>query len=416
MLLRAWSVSKAFGPKEVLKEVTLQINERDRIALVGPNGVGKTTLIKLLLGEIHPDIGEITRRTQRICYLSQFPLYEPDETVTQSVSKCGQAVTKITKRMRELEGIMLDPPADIDINDAANEYATLQEEFNNADAFEDVTKVKDVLAKVGFSDDKLEKKVAELSGGEKTKVMIARVLLQAEDAELLVLDEPTSHLDMATIEWLENYLLQFQGAVVVVSHDRYFLDRTVTMVLELEDGRVKQFSGNYTDYIQKKKLEIERQRIAAEKYAHEKERLEAIAEEQHQREWFKSTHKTRMKMVDRLEEAEPPKDRPELKFSMEAKERSGKNVIVATGISVDRGGRNILSDIDLELEVGDKMGIFGPNGSGKSTLIKTLIRELKFQGELWVAPGAVIGYFGQGHDLLDPEMTPEEQMMEMLGR
>jgi len=302
------------------------------------------------------------------------------------------------------------------VNDVANEYANLQEEFMNADAFEDDTKVKDVLAKVGFSDANMQRKVADLSGGEKTKVMIARVLMQAEDADLLVLDEPTSHLDMDTIEWLENYLLKFPGAIVLVSHDRYFLDRTVTQVLEVEDGRVKQFSGNYTEYAKKKTMEVERQKIAAEKYQNEKARLENIAEEQHAREWYKSTHKTRMKMVERLEEVESPEERPELKFNVEVKERSGKNVIVAKDMSVMRGGKQILKDLDLELEVGDKLGVFGPNGSGKTTFIKMLLNEVPWKGDMWVAPGAVVGYFGQGHDLLDPELTPEEMMLETLGK
>ncbi|OPY31864.1 MAG: putative branched-chain amino acid transport ATP-binding protein LivG [Methanomassiliicoccales archaeon PtaU1.Bin124] len=415
MILRAWAVSKAFGPKEVLKEVSLQINERDRIAIVGPNGVGKSTLIRLLLGELKPDIGEVTRRTERVCYLSQFPLYEPEETVAQAVSRCGQAANRISRRMRELEQLMVEP-GDADVNEVANEYATLQEEFLNADAFDDENKVKDVLAKVGFSDAGMQRKVAELSGGEKTKVMIARVLMQAEDADLLVLDEPTSHLDMDTIEWLENYLLKFPGAIVLVSHDRYFLDRTVTQVMEIEDGRVRQFSGNYTDYAKKKVLEVERQKIAAEKYQIEKARLETIAEEQHQKEWFKSTHKTRMKMVERLEEVEEPDERPELKFNVEVKERSGKNVIVASDMAVSRGGKQILKGLDLELEVGDKLGVFGPNGSGKTTFIKMLLNEVQWSGDLWIAPGAVIGYFGQGHDLLDPELTPEEMMLETLGR
>ena len=246
--------------------------------------------------------------------------------------------------------------------------------------------------------------------------MIARVLMQAENADLLVLDEPTSHLDMDTIEWLENYLLKFPGAIVLVSHDRYFLDRTITQVLEIEDGKVRQFSGNYTEYAKKKVLEVERQKIAAEKFQNEKNRLETIAEEQHQKEWYKSTHKTRMKMIDRLEEVEEPDERPELKFNVEVKERSGKNVIVAKDMSVVRGGKQILKDLDLELEVGDKLGVFGPNGSGKTTFMKMLLSEVPWKGDMWIAPGAVIGYFGQGHDLLDPELTPEEMMLKTLGK
>ncbi|QLH74086.1 MAG: ABC-F family ATP-binding cassette domain-containing protein [Methanomassiliicoccales archaeon] len=416
MLLRVWSVSKSFGNKEVLKDVSLQINERDRVAIIGPNGAGKSTLIKLLLGEISPDTGEVTRRTNRICYLSQFPDHGPDETIGECVSRCSQTSSSILKRLRELEAIMVTHSKEVDINDVVNEYAQLQEEYQNANAYDDETKVKDLLAKVGIGNLSMSKKILDLSGGEKTKVMLAKVLMQAEDADMLILDEPTSHLDMATTEWLENYLLKFQGAIVLVSHDRYFLDRTITQVLEIEDGRVRHFSGNYSDYVVKKKLEIERQRIAAEKYQAEKERLERIAEEQHAREWFKSTHKTRLKMVERLEEVEAPEERPELKIKVESSERSGKNVITTKGLNVYRGERQVLFDIDLELEVKDKLGIFGPNGSGKTTFLKALLGEVRWDGELWMAPGASIGYFGQGHDLLDPEKTPEEQMIEVLGR
>jgi ATP-binding cassette subfamily F protein 3 len=415
MLIRAWAVSKSFGPKEVLKEITFQIDERDRVAIVGPNGVGKSTLLRVLLGEIAPDIGEIVRRTERICYLSQFPQYDPEENVVDSVSSCVQTSSAIGKRMRELEGMMLQPGPDVDMDQVAMEYAGLQEEFNNSDAFDDETLVKEALARVGLPEDKLEKRVSELSGGERTKVMLARVLMTADEADLLVLDEPTSHLDMAAIEWLEDFLLQFPGAVVVVSHDRYFLDRTITHVLELEDGVARQFKGNYTDYVAKKRLEIERRRIAAEKYETEKERLEESAVEMHQKEWYKSKHKTRMKMVERLEEVEPPKKRPELNFKVETKERSGKNVITAKALSVRRGDRTVLQHLDLEIEVGDKLGIFGANGSGKTTLMKTIMGELPFHGELWLAPGAAIGYFGQGHDQLDPLLTAEDHLLETLG-
>jgi ATP-binding cassette, subfamily F, member 3 len=415
MLIRAWAVSKSFGPKEVLKEVTFNIDEKARVAIVGPNGVGKSTLLRVLMGELAPDVGEVVRRTNHVCYMSQFPQYDPEQSVVDSVSGCVQSSGAIGKRMRELEQMMLQPGPEVDMDQVAMEYGQLQEEFNNADSFDDMAQVKETLAKVGLPDDRLEKKVSELSGGERTKVMLAKVLMQADESDLLVLDEPTSHLDMAATEWLEDYLLQYPGAVVVVSHDRYFLDRTVTNVIDLEDGVVRQFSGNYTDYVAKKRLDIERRRIAAEKYETEKQRLEDSAVEMHQKEWYKSKHKTRMKMVDRLEEAEPPKKRPEFNFKVETKERSGKNVITAKGLHVKRGDKMVLDGLDLEIEVGDKLGIFGANGSGKTTLMKTILGELPFHGEMWLAPGAVIGYFGQGHDQLNPELTPEDHLLESLG-
>ncbi len=209
MLIRAWAVSKSFGPKEVLKEVTFNIDEKARVAIVGPNGVGKSTLLRVLMGELAPDVGEVVRRTNHVCYMSQFPQYDPEQSVVDSVSGCVQSSGAIGKRMRELEQMMLQPGPEVDMDQVAMEYGQLQEEFNNADSFDDMAQVKETLAKVGLPDDRLEKKVSELSAGERTKVMLAKVLMQADESDLLVLDEPTSHLDMAATEWLEDYLLQY---------------------------------------------------------------------------------------------------------------------------------------------------------------------------------------------------------------
>ena len=419
MLLRAEGVSKSFGPKDALTSVSLKMDRGDRIGLIGRNGVGKTTLLKILMGQLKPDTGDISLKTDKIGYLSQSPEIEPDMKVGAVVGRPYGRLAAVAKRITELEELISANPSlsDNQNNDKQEEvlleYVNLQEEYGGAGGFGIWSKARSALVRVGLDKSIIDRPVAKLSGGEITKVFLARVLVQAEDADLIFLDEPTSHLDMETVEWLENYLSKINAGIVVVSHDRYFLDKIITKVVELENGVANHYSGNYSAFVEKKATELERKQRAFKKYRTEAERQEKIAELQQQRWTYFSIHKTRKKMVDRLEKVEDIKEEKELKIKIEAADKSGKNVLIASGLSVDRGEQNIFQDINLDIEVGDKLGIFGPNGSGKTTLIKTLISEISHDGSgnLWLAPGASIGYFAQGHDTLDNSLSPEKQLM-----
>jgi ATP-binding cassette subfamily F protein 3 len=213
------------------------------------------------------------------------------------------------------------------------------------------------------------------------------VIVQAEEADIIFLDEPTSHLDMETVEWLENYLKRLNAGIVVVSHDRYFLDNIITQVIELDAGSAKYYTGNYSAFIDKKAMELERKEREYKKYRNEALRQAKIAELQHQRWTYFSLHKTRKKMLDKKEKVEAIKEERDVKIKIEAATKSGKNVLIANELTVNRGGQNILDNIDLDIEVGNKLGIFGPNGSGKTTLLKALLSEITHDGDLWVAPG-----------------------------
>ncbi len=412
MLVRLEGVSKAFGPKDLLKNISMQVNDNDRVALVGPNGAGKTTLLKMINGEARPDSGELSVRTNKIVYLSQFPTFDSETTVHETLSS-GQK-TLAQKRMDELEAIMTsgDLPRGMDWNELSLEYARLQE-GDVSQSKSDAERALEHLKTFGI-DDKVAGKVAELSGGERTKVMLAKVLSQADKADLLILDEPTNHLDIDAVEWLEDYLLNFKGAVLIVSHDRYFLDRTVTQVYELENAKVRHYPGNYSQFVDKKALELERQQKEYEKNLKERERQAKIADEQHRALWFSSTHKTRLKMLERMEVKEAPDKKRDLTIDINAAQKSGKNMVIARRLKVTRGPKTIFSDLDLDIDTGDKIGLFGPNGAGKTTLIKAILGELPAKGELWVAPGARIGYFAQGHDLMDPKLTSLEQINKSL--
>lgn len=409
MLVRLEGVSKAFGPKDLFKNISMQINDNDRVALVGPNGTGKTTLLKMITGEIRPDSGEVSVKTNKIVYLSQFPTFDAETTVNETLN--ASVKTEGQKRMEELEAIMAsgELPKGMDWNELSLEYARLQEAEDHLSK-SDAERALEHLKTFGI-EDKVLGKVAELSGGERTKVMLAKVLAQAEKADLLILDEPTNHLDIDAVEWLEDYLLNFKGAVLIVSHDRYFLDRTVTQVYELENAKLRHYPGNYSQFVDKKALELERQQKEYEKNIKERERQARIADEQHRMLWFSSTHKTRLKMLERMEIKEAPDKKKDLSIDIAAAQKSGKNMVIARRLKVSRGGRTIFDDLDLDIDTGDKIGLFGPNGAGKTTLIKAILGELPHRGDLWVAPGARIGYFAQGHDLMDPKLTSLEQKL-----
>ncbi len=413
MLIRAESVTKAFGPLKVLKKADLQINRGDCIGLIGVNGAGKSTFVKILMGEMFPDTGEIQRHTHRIGYLSQFP-EGGEASVRMVLGRPYGALESARQRMQELEAVMASGE-DIDWNEVTAEYAALEGEVSRSGA-DDRRKQAAALDEVGLSEAFLERPMGELSGGERTKVALARVLVQAEECDILFLDEPTSHLDVDTVEWLEDYLLRIACAVVLISHDRYFLDKVVTRVVEIEEGMTREYRGNYSSFIKKKMNDLERMEKERQRLQGEKRRQEQIAEEQHRANPYLSLHKTRRRMAERIDVPDAPSKTQDIKVRIQAAKKSGKNVIIADGLSVSLGGMTILNDVDLDIHKGDKIGIFGANGEGKSTLVKALVGEIPCEGELWRAPGARIVYFSQTHDSLDLKLSAEEQLLMALGQ
>ena len=413
MLLKAQSVAKAFGPVKVLKDVSLQINEGDSIGLIGVNGAGKSTFLSILLGEQKCDTGELIRRTDRIGYLEQFA-ESGEVTVREVLGRPYGHIESIRRRLQEIEDEMV-AGGDIDWNALALENAALEAKLAKADEEVEAEKIA-ALKKVGLSPDVMERFMSSLSGGERTKVMLSRIVIQADDCDLLVMDEPTSHLDITTVEWLEDYLIKSHCAVLVVSHDRYFLDKIATRMLEIDRGKSREYKGNYSDFITKKMLELDRMEKEYRKYASQKRRQEEIAAQLHQDQWYMTTHKTREKMIEKMEAKEKPEKSQEITVRIQSAPKSGKNVLIAKNLCIDIGGRRILSDVELDIQKGEKVGIFGANGEGKSTLVKALLGEIPSQGDLWVAPGAKIGYYSQHHEALDPKLTAEEQLLLVVGK
>lgn len=414
MLFRAASVTKSFGPIHVLTDASLQINEHDAIGLIGINGAGKSTFIKILLGIEPADTGEITRNTNRVGYLEQFAESSHEFTVRDVLGRPYGHIENIKKRMAAIDEEMAKG-GDLDWNALAVEYADLEQKLASCD-MADEGKLAESLETVGLSKDLMDRPMDTLSGGERTKVMLSRVVVQAEECDLLVMDEPTSHLDIDTIEWLENYLLESHCAFLVVSHDRYFLDKMATRMVEIENGKTREYKGNYSAFVMKKMMDLDRMEKEYLKYSQNKRAQEAIADQMHHDQWYMSTYKTREKMIARMEVKEKPVESKEITVRIQAAPKSGKNVFTLKDVGISYGDRPILQHVNLEVHKGDKIGIFGANGEGKSTLIKVLVGELPCTGDLWIAPGAKIGYYSQHHENLDLRLTAEEQVLQIIGK
>ncbi|MDD7424167.1 MAG: ABC-F family ATP-binding cassette domain-containing protein [Candidatus Methanomethylophilaceae archaeon] len=415
MLLRAESITKSFGPVKVLTKADIQINEGDSIGLIGVNGAGKSTFLKILLGEDRCDTGELIVSTERIGYLPQFAEASEGLTVRQVLGRPYGHIENIRRRMRELDEEMASGRDDVDWNAVTSEYARLESQLSK-NASDDERMQISALETVGLSADIMDREMDTLSGGERTKVMLSRIVVQAEDCDLLFLDEPTSHLDIDTVEWLEDFLLDSHTACVVISHDRYFLDKMATRTVEISNGKTREYKGNYSAFIMKKMLDLDRMQKEYDKYVTQKRKQEEIAEKLHHDQWFLTTHKTRQKLIEKMEEKEAPEKNKEITVRIQSAPKSGKNVITAKNLTIRQGGRVILSNVDMDIHKGEKIGIFGANGEGKSTLIKALIGEIPSEGDLWIAPGAKIGYFCQNHENLDLELTAEEQILQVIGK
>lgn len=413
MLLRAQAITKSFGPVRVLNGADLQVNEGDRIGLIGLNGAGKSTFLKILLGEIKPDTGELTRSTDRIGYLEQFAESSSTVTVRDVLNRPYGHVESIEARMRELDDLMASGQ-DIDWNATAGEYSELEAQISKFNVQSEDKLIRS-LGKVGLSKEFMDRTMDSLSGGERTKIMISRILVQADECDMLIMDEPTSHLDITTVEWLEDYLIKTRCAVLVISHDRYFLDRVALRTVEISGMKTREYKGNYTTFVEKKTLDLERMEKEYNKYSSKKKHQEEIVEQMIRDCKYIATHKTREKMIAKMEEKEKPDDVKAIAVKMQSVQKSGKNVFLAHNLSVGYGDEMVLENVEIDIQKGDKVGVFGGNGEGKSTLIKALLGKIPTKGELWLAPGAKLGYYSQHHEGLDLMLTAEEQLIRVVG-
>lgn len=413
IILSAQHIAKSFGVNAVLRDVSLTVQQGDRIGLVGVNGCGKSTLMRILAGLDAQDGGEISLvRGLRVGYLAQQNMVTSGETVWNELQKVYEQVFAMEKKLRELEDEMAHAHTDAQrFAQLSADYDRLTQRFEEADGYSWKSMVSGVLNGLGFKPAQYDQCVDSLSGGEQTRLCLARLLLQKPD--LLLLDEPTNHLDMETLQWLENYLAAYRGSVLVISHDRYFLDHVCTGIVEILMGSSEQYNGNYTRYIAQRQERFESRMRAYEIQQKEIERQQAIIARYRMFNREKSIRaaESREKALDRMEKLEKPVDERAIRFSFEARRRTGEDVLQLTEISKSFGEKHLFHDLTLRVRAGDRVALIGPNGVGKSTLIKIIVgEEQPDTGFIRYGSNVDIGYYDQHQSTLHADKTALDEI------
>ncbi|WP_255473152.1 ribosomal protection-like ABC-F family protein [Rummeliibacillus sp. SL167] len=405
MSIKAENITKSFGGHMIFENLTVEVQTAEHVAIVGNNGCGKTTLLQLLAGVEIPDEGRIIKKKDHmIGYLHQIPFY-PDYSVIDVLMEAFSPLLTIQRKMAELEQQMAVAEK---LEKVLNEYGQLQEQFMQSGGYEIESKITSVANGLGIYQ-LLEQPFENLSGGEKTKVMLEQLLLQ--NPSILLLDEPTNHLDLLAIEWLEEYIKNFTGTVLVVSHDRQFMNNVVQKVIELEDGEASIFHGNYDDYVRGKEEQIAQQFA---QYQEQQKKIKKMKEAiKRLRQWANEASppnpdlyrkaKSMEKALARIELVKKPKNSQKMRLQLEAKDRSGKEVI-----SVKNATRiyktTLLKDVSFSVYWQDRLAIVGENGTGKSTLLKMMLGEVKpDRGQCIIGRNVKIGYLAQQFETFDDQ-------------
>ncbi|MDO4962402.1 MAG: ABC-F family ATP-binding cassette domain-containing protein [Eubacteriales bacterium] len=408
MILAVNNLSKSYDGIDILKSVSFHIEANDKLAVTGINGAGKTTLLKQIIGEERPDAGSITiPKDVRIGYLSQHALENSENTVYEEVLSVKRELINIEAELRSLEARMHAELPEAELQDVYNKYAALSHKFELDGGYAVQSNVNGILKGLGFSEDEFDKKVSVLSGGQKTRLSLGCLLL--DGPEILILDEPTNHLDISSVTWLESYLRAWKGAVVIVSHDRYFLDRIVNKVLDIENGTGRLYLGNYSAFAEKKAaLRKDMMRAYLNNQAELKHQQEVIDKlKQFNREKSIKRAESREKALAKMERLAKPFDVDDaMKLHFTPSKLSGKDVLYAEDLSKAFGQQLLFSGVELDVKRGEKLAIIGPNGTGKTTLLKMINGlEEPDSGEIEFGTRVEPAYYDQEHQVLDPDNT-----------
>src|SRR5215510_2311892 len=399
MLFRLSDVHKSYGVQDVLRGASLQVNPGEHVGLVGRNGAGKSTIFRLVRGDETADRGDVVRaRGVKLGLLDQHVHFKPGSTVHESALAAFGRLQQIEHEMHELEHRMAD--AGDDLEKILERYSDLQQEFEHEGGFEYAAKAESILQGLGFDRDMWSLETEKLSGGQQNRLGLACLLLAAPD--VLLLDEPTNHLDVNAVEWLEEFLQSYESAYVIISHDRYFLDRCCRRIIELENGRAASYTGNYSDYLVEREERREAQQRAYDNQQHLIAKTQEFIRRNIAGQKTKQA-KSRRKMLEKLERIEAvPQDQSSGDFRLQAIERAGNHVLTVNQLSIGYADKELANDISFLLRRGECLGIIGPNGSGKTTFLKTILQKLDpLSGEVRWGSKVQIGYYAQQLDDLD---------------
>ena len=427
IILQANKIERSFAGEVLFYNITLQVDERDRIALVGKNGAGKSTLLKILVGEEEPTSGEINKKKDiSLSYLAQDSRFESENTIYDEMLHVCDDLRQTEKQLRQMELEMGEKSGE-DLNKLMSDYDRLSENFRQAGGFTYEADIRAILNGFKFDESMWQMKIAELSGGQNTRLALAKMLL--EKPNLLVLDEPTNHLDIETIAWLENYLVNYSGALIIVSHDRYFLDKVATITLDLTKHSLDRYVGDYSRFV-----ELREQKIATEAKNYEKQQKEIAALEDFvNRNLVRaSTTKraqSRRKQLEKMERLDKPEaGKKSANMTFQSEKTSGNVVLTVENVAIGYDGEILSEPINLDLRKMNAVAIVGPNGIGKSTFIKSIVDQIPFiKGEKRFGANVEVGYYDQTQSKLTPsntvldelwndfKLTPEVEIRNRLG-
>ena len=412
MVLACNNISKSFGMDEIIKNASFHIEEREKAAIVGINGAGKTTLLRIIMGEYQADSGEvIIAKDRTIGYLAQHQKLSGDNTIYDELLSVKKDIIELEQKIRRLE-LEMHSKEGVELETVMEAYSKSTHQFELQNGYAYKSEVVGVLKRLGFDESDFEKKMNTLSGGQKTRVALGRLLLSKPD--IIMLDEPTNHLDMNSIAWLENYLVNYDGSVIIVAHDRYFLDKVVTKVIEVERGIVSVFSGNYSDYAAKKKQLMDAK--LKEYYNQQrdiKHQEEVIAKlKSFNREKSIKRAESREKLLDKIEVIDKPITEQEtMHFKLEPAKESGNDVLSVEGLSKAFGGNRLFDNVSFEIKKGEKVALIGNNGTGKTTILKIINHIIDADaGKVKLGANVEIGYYDQEHNVLHMDKTAFDEI------
>ena len=414
MILSCNNITKTFGTDTILSDCSFHIEEREKAAIVGPNGAGKSTLLKIIMGRLPADDGTVTiSKDKTLGYLAQHQNLSSDGTIYDELLSVKKDIIALEEKIRETEQQMKNATGE-QLDTLLDQYTKMNHQFELENGYAYQSEIVGVLKGLGFTEDDFSLPVNTLSGGQKTRVALGKLLLSRPD--IILLDEPTNHLDMESIRWLENYLLGYNGSVIIVAHDRYFLDRIVTKIIEIENTHVTVFSGNYTAYADKKKIlrnmQLKEYLNQQREIKHQQEVITKL--KQFNREKSIKRAESREKMLDKLEVVDKPAEiNDKMNTELNPSVISGNDVLSVSHLSKAFDDNTLFTDISFDIKRGERVALIGNNGTGKTTILKIINDILPADsGEIKLGSKVTIGYYDQEHHVLDPDKTLFDELQD----